>query len=478
MKLAAWTKWTSQAFATDCHLEFSYQLPFDSELPTTIDQVVAHQDIDQIAHSLFRTVAHPARIIELTRLQLLTQLGWAQRFDLVNSHQFPVDEILYQPIEETVHELIESIDQLAGGYIAVLGIPGSGKSTLLTKTFRGLNERVFSYYAYVPDAPYPVGLRGESVNFLHDVGMQMERAGFMVGSGPNGFDRLQLLKRFYGQLDLLRQDWEKEGHKTIILIDGLDHIEREQNPHHSLLTDLPDPEQIPNGVYFVLGTQTVTPLSGRIQSSLREQGRSISMKRLGRQQARKMFDSADSKFPITIEQQDLAYDLSNGHPLYLAYLINKVGLMDDPQQMKQELQEGEVFDGNIEATYHTYWNQFRDDGELLHLLGLLARMRGVIDFSWIRTWGRQSSLELLGSKFAHYFRIENRDRWYFFHNSFRLFLVKKTAEFPVGTVDPTKDRDFHIVLADLCGKSQPLRSEHGRKFITGHLLNSMSRYWR
>ena len=416
-----------------------------------MDQVVAHQDIKQIAHWLFRTVAHPARVIELTRVQLLSQLGWAQRSELVNSHQFPVDETLYQPIEETVHELIESIDQLAGGYIAVVGTPGSGKSTLLTKTLRGLNERVFSYYVFVPDAPYLVGFRGESVNFLHDVGIQLERAGFTVGSGPAGFDRQQLLKRFYGQLDLLKRDWAKEGHKTIILIDGLDHIEREQGPHQSLLWDLPDPEQVPDGVYFVLGTQTVVPLSGRIQSSLREQRRTISMKQLGRQQAKGMFDSADFRIPITIEQQDLAYDLSSGHPLYLAYLINKIKLMDDPEQIKEELQEGEVFDGNIEATYHTYWNQFRGDGELIHFLGLLARIRGVLDISWIKTWANKSSLESLGSKFAHYFRIENPDRWYFFHNSFRSFLVEKTSEFPPGTVDPTKNPYFHNMLADLCG---------------------------
>ena len=439
-----------QAFVKDCHLDFSHRLAFNADAPITYDQELVLRDIEQIVYSLFRTVADPARIIELTRLKLLANLGWAQRFELVNSHQFPVDETSYQPIEETVHELIEAVDQLSGGYIAVVGTPGSGKSTLLTKTLRSLNERVFSYYAYVPDAPYPVGSRGESVNFLHDVGIQLERAGFRVGGGSPGLDRHQLLKRFYGQLDLLKQDWDEEGRKTIILIDGLDHIDREQEPHQSLLRDLPEPEQIPNGVYFVLGTQTIAPLSGRIQSSLGEPGRRITMKPLGRHQARAMFDSAELGIPITVEQQDHAYDSSNGHPLFLAYLINKIKLMDDPQQLREELQEAEVFDGNIEGTYHSYWNQFRGDGEFVHFLGLLARLRGVIDFSWIRTWANRSSLELLGSKFAHYFRVENPDRWYFFHNSFRSFLVEKTAEFPAGTKDPTRDRDFHIFLADLC----------------------------
>ena len=437
------------AFVTDCHLEFGYQLPFNLDPPSTMDQETTRRDIEQIAYSLFQTVAHPARIIELNRHQLLHQLGWTQRFELMNPHQFPVDESQYQPIEETVQEFIGALDRLSGGYIAVVGTPGSGKSTLLTKTLRSLNERVFFYYAYVPDAPSPVGLRGESVNFLHDIGVQLERAGFGTSGGSGGLDRQQLLRRFYAQLDRLKEDWEKEGHKTIILIDGLDHIEREQDPDRSLLKDLPDPERIPSGVYFVLGTQTVASLPARIQSSLGEQRRSITMKPLGRQQAREMFASADFSIPITIEQQDLAHERSDGHPLYLAYLINKIKLMDNPEQLKEELLEGEVFEGNIEATYHTYWDQFIDDEELIHFLGLVARIRGVIDFSWVRTWANHSAIERLGNRFAHYFRIENPNRWYFFHNSFRLFLVEKTAEFPAGTVDPSKDQNFHILLAEL-----------------------------
>ena len=128
--------------------------------------------------------------------------------------------------------------------------------------------------------------------------------------------------------------------------------------------------------------------------------------------------------------------------------------------MNEELQAGHVFDGNLEAAYQTYWNQFADDAELTHLLGLLASIRGVIDFSWIRTWGNDSAIARLGNRFAHYFRIEDTSRWYFFHNSFRLFLVAKTAEFPAGTVNPINDCAYHIELADLCGEdsAQPAQA--------------------
>ena len=54
--------------------------------------------------------------------------------------------------------------------------------------------------------------------------------------------------------------------------------------------------------------------------------------------------------------------------------------VDDPEQLEEMLHGVEAFSGDIEATYHTYWDHFASDTELTHLLGLISRMRGVIDF--------------------------------------------------------------------------------------------------
>ena len=110
----------------------------------------------------------------------------------------------------------------------------------------------------------------------------------------------------------------------------------------------------------------------------------------------------------------------------------------------------EAFGGDIDATYQAYWDQFASDAGLADLLGLMARMRGAINLSWIKEWADGSAIERLGNRFAHYFRIENSDRWYFFHNSLRLFVAQKTSEFPAGILDPSKNVNFHTRLADLC----------------------------
>ena len=444
-----------EAFVRDCSLEFGFESGSLFQSSSPLDQQFIDDDIDQITNVIFATIADPKHITELSHAQLLQRLNWTDRFEYRNPHRFPVIEKTYREIQDTAKALTEAICELPGGYIAVLGAPGSGKSTLLTQHLRKVGARLIKYYAYVPGPTGPRATRGESTNFLHDVVLQLENAGFSLGESPSRFDRDQLLERFHEQLRLLHRDWLETDCKTIILVDGLDHIEREQHPSRSLLSDLPDPDQIPDGIYFVLGSQTDAPLSGRIKAEVRRQDRKIEMLPLSRQQVHEIISAADTPIMVTPQQIDLAYDLSNGHPLYLNYLINKMRLCEGETQLESELQAGTPYEGDIEGTYHSYWEQFQDDVDLQNLLGLLARIRGCIDLSWVETWADARVVSRLAQRFAHYFRIERNTRWYFFHNSFRLFLIEKTAEFPPGNFDQNKDRALHAELADRCAASTP-----------------------
>ena len=458
----AWTKLrqTSQlteaefeAFARDCSLEFGFNPQQWLPAGSALDQKYIDEDVAHITNVLFTTVADPQRIIQLNHRQLMQHLAWTDRFEYRNRHIFPVDVETYREIQASATALADAINDLSGGYLVVLGGPGSGKSTLLTQRLRGLDARLISYYSYVPDAAGPRATRGESVNFLHDVVLQLQNAGFVAGGSTNRFDREQLLDRFHEQLQLLHRNWQETGTKTIILVDGLDHIDREQHPGRSLLTDLPDPDQIPDGVYFVLGTQTDAPLSGRIKAQVSRSERKIEMQPLSRLQVHEIVQSAGLHPSLTQAQMDRAYDLSSGHPLYLSYLVNRLRQCDHADQIEHELATGTAYDGDIESSYYSYWEQFNTDEDLVVLLGLVARMRGRIDISWVATWVDVSVIGRLGNRFAHYFRIEDSTHWYFFHNSFRLFLIAKTAEFPPGNFDPERDRRLHIELAERCSKS-------------------------
>ena len=416
-----------QAFVRDCVLEFNYQVDRVRTSSSPREKRYSQEDNELIELMLFQTVADPAQIIHLSRGDLLKRLDWTDRFGFRNRHIFPVDESSYQPIESTRLDILSALENLPGGYIAVLGSPGSGKSTLLTKTLRSVDARVVYYYSYVPDAQSPATTRGESVNFLHDVVLTIERAGFGVEGVPIRPDRGHLLNQLHHQLELLGKDSDSSGRKTIILIDGLDHIDREQHPDRSLLLDLPTPGSVPDGVYFILGTQTDMILPAHIRSSVQKGYRRVEMQSLERQQVFAVITSAETATKLTDDLKETVFQLSGGHPLYLAYIINRIKETLNSEDLNKELRDMVPFEGDVEATYHSYWEQFREDTDLRHLLGLLSRIRGEIDLSWVREWAEISAVERVGDKFAHYFRADGNTRWRFFHNSFRLFLVEKNG---------------------------------------------------
>jgi hypothetical protein len=441
-----------EAFVRDCELEFNYQIP-GSQNATTQDSYIFENDLRYLTENLFSAVASPERIIEMDRSQILTRMGWKERFEFRSRHDFPVDETLYQPIEATEQQLATVLDELSGGYIALLGTPGSGKSTLLTKILRSRTERIIRYYAYVPDSSDPQSLRGESASFLHDVVLALERQGFQVGQSASQIDRDQLLNRFHHQLDLLHNDWQSTGRKTVILIDGLDHIAREQRPRHSLLDDLPPPSQVPEGVIIILGSQTDGPFPARVQASVRSEGRRIEMAPLGREEVFKIIDSVGLQVTYSTEHKEQIYTLSDGHPLALTYLLNRLQPISDADAFDEVLHNTERFEGDIEPQYHSYWREVEDDDELTYLLGMIARMRGLIDLAWVETWAGYEVVGRLRRRLAHYFRFEDNGRWYFFHNSFRLFLTDRTAESRPGVVDSNRHLMFHQKLADRCSEA-------------------------
>lgn len=436
-------------FVQDCELNFSYQAQeVDSVVPK--EKEIVQKDQQELYHVLISKVADPARPVELSRKELLQLLGWQDRFDLKSRHEFPIDDSLYQPIETNVHQLEQALSTLPGGYIVILGSPGSGKSTFLTHTLRTRPERVIRYYAFVPESNYPVNIRGESTSFLHDVVLLLERAGFRVGSSIVGFDRNNLSARFLLQLQLLHDDWVNNKRKTLLLIDGLDHIEREQLPDRSLLKDLPPPDQIPDGVLILLGSQTDTILPDRIQAMVRTPDRRIQMNPLSRSAVFKVINAANLPLSLSTTQKETSYQISGGHPLALLLLLNQLQNVNDVPALESVLATTERFSGNIETQYHSYWKTIETDHELVHLVALLTRLRIVVDLTWVQTWAEPKVLDRLRTKFALYFRREGRNRWYFFHNSFRLFLVEKTAESPPGEFDPSRDRAYHQELAKIC----------------------------
>lgn len=452
--LAGMTISDFEDFIVNCRLDFEVRMPEAS--PESQDHIYM-RDLRTLTEFVQSVVADPAKVTELKRSELVGKLGWSKRITFASSHVFPDPLMHYEEIEYTADKLRMALQDYKSGYLALVGNPGAGKSTLLTKTLDSAPYRVFRYFAYVPDGG-PNVLRGEATNFLHDMVLSFDRAGFRAGKSLNDTNDLrQLTERFHEQLEMLSEDARTTGRKTVIIVDGLDHIPREQKPVDSLLRHLPEPQNVPEGVVFILGTQT-TDLDGlpsSIQNSVRSiQGRRIEIASLSTGAIRRVIERSLPDLP----PDDVAEitRLSAGHPLALSLIVNRLTNLPPGELVKDALAESQLYEGKIDDLYFSLWTQILNDREgdrLAELFGIIVRLRPGIDLKWVATWASDPTVSRLRRKFYHLFYRESEFRWHFFHNSFRIFLIRQTAEVPPEGYSEAEDKRIHAHVAQLCGSS-------------------------
>jgi len=405
----------------------------------------------EIASVLPKLVADARDKDRWTRDELLHELGWRDPAKTLLIHRFPVGAYV-QRNRDTEVKLLAALHAAKQGYVSLIGPPGSGKSTLLQVALATeANVRLVRYLAYVPGAAQGVG-RGEADNFLTDVGTQLRNSG-LVGLRLRD-DSLHERREQFGVLVRQAGDrFDRDGIRTIIVVDGLDHVPREERPTNSLLGELPLPAAIPNGVVFVLGTQRLdlVNLKPAVKEQAEKSERLVFMEPLGRKEVARMADALG--LPAEIPRLDLS-DLTHGHPLATRYLIQAL-LHADEAGRKHLLSGGMPFDGDIETVYSAAWREIAGDGDAMDVLGFIARAEAPMDLRLLATMIKESSIERALIVARHLLRSSSQG-WSVFHNSFRLFVIAQPRA-RLGSVDAKYSQRVYRDLAQLA-KNAPLES--------------------
>lgn len=443
------------AFVRDCELEFgtpSLDAVAGGAAGPAADATDWRADVDTLATLFQRLVADPEQQVQFSRDELLDALAWRGRVEYRHRHEFPDPDIPYRAVTSSVKAVRDAIAAFPSGYVAVVGTPGSGKSTLLTRTLRYAPERVIRYYAYVPTSVGPNVRRGEATHFLHDLVVALERQGIRAGRTLPAEDVARLAEQFEAQLQALSDEWRRTGRKTILLVDGLDHISREQFPAQSLLTELPHPDRVPEGVLIILGSQTdrLPGLAAAVRDQLDQLGRRLTMQPLAREDVLAIVRETKLEPVPTVDEQDRVFALTAGHPLALNYVLNRLR-GSDGRPVAEVLDQVAPFRDRIDVQYVAHWQQVESDFGLVRLLALLARLRGAIRIRSIELWAPREAVYRLVREFGYYFRQEPNGRWAFFHNSFRAFLVERTRGLPGLGPEQALYRD----LAQQCAATLP-----------------------
>lgn len=452
----AWDVWRQTTALTDDEFvwflsEFVIELGMSSvSVSTDIDRDNAESEL---AKSIQDLVADPSRPIQIPRNTLISILGWQNRLRYRNRHQFPVPATYVT--NQTAQDGVEAaLRRYHGGYLALIGPAGCGKSTLLSDTpFHG---RVIRYYAFVPDSPDPLSGRGEAEYFLSDLSLALQENGIGRSTQPVGLTNLR--RTVQDQLVTAADLWTTRNERTLIILDGLDHVPREQSPYRSMLKELPAPAALGEGVYILLGTQTTSILPEPIQDIfVADAGRSIEVPPLTEYEVRALVQKSSADLLMDTETLDTLISTSGGHPLALTYLTQEVLRVDelhaaDPELRKQGVTnviEGAAqFGGGIHDRYRGYFRAVTGDDEVVELLASVARLRTSIRVDWLRTWAAGAAVSRFVDKASPYFWRDG-DEWNFIHNSFRRFLLDETAK-TGGMPDPQLERDLHMQIAERC----------------------------
>jgi hypothetical protein len=355
-----------------------------------------------------------------TRAELLHDLKWRDSAITRHSHLFPVGAHVQRNVESE-EALRQAIRSAASGYIALVGPPGAGKSTLLqTALATEAGLLVARYLAYVPGVGQGVG-RGEADDFLEDIATQLKNSGLIGVRFWN--DKLPERREQFGTL-LRRagERFQRDHVRTLIVVDGLDHVPREENPQRSFLAELPLPEAVPEGVLFVLGTQRLDlhDLKPAVRDQADASDRRIAISPLNREAVHRMADLLDLDSAIS---RDQVFDLSQGHPLVTRYLIE--ALREADEKSRTEILAGAMrFEGDIEAIYESAWRGIQDDDDARNVMDYIARAEGAIPLELLAKTVPEPAIERALKSTKHLLTESSRG-WSVFHNSFRLFILGK-----------------------------------------------------
>jgi len=357
--------------------------------------------------------------------QLLDELLRKTQSRYLLPQRFEVDKTLYVQRDELKNKLGVALENVDGNYIIVKGLPGSGKSTSLTVYFdereKSFSGAIVRYYCFIDINDNFQKRRLEAQSLRVNLLSVLQDEFYEIL--PRRFDYSE--NNFHQVLKTLGEHFTN-NQKLIIFIDGLDHAERmESEIQESIVKALP--VNIPKGVVIVVSTQELHNWPLFLKRSREDPDTHIELPVFTLGQTREYLVDRKRLGQISQEQIREVYRKSEGLPLYLRYIAERLGETDD---VTAELKHIPLIPkGDIKNYYEMLWQGFEsfDKGNVRYLCGVLSCLRFPVHKDQLFDFQE----EIRRPDFYDCFQmiqhlLKRRDGLVeIFHNSFRQFVLSK-----------------------------------------------------
>lgn len=380
---------------------------------------------------------------------LLSAIGFrGDRSGLIQ--RFPSPRIPYEPNATAADQLKQRIESVTGGYIAVTGCAGIGKSTLVQDVLTNADYPFFiPYYAFLPDGEGNPRDRGEALTFFQDVIGRLDRFfdhrySLGIAEVAQGRDSLR------EHMARAHEQYVIQGRKTILLVDGLDHVSREVGLESTLLHELPRPDEVPDGFLIILSSQPQALMPGTISADVGyavavESGRRVEVTGLSRAEMHEIVGKVAK--PTSPDDRDRLNDACQGNPLILTYLLN-VFQRSPETSVNDVLTEPGSYTGDIDKYYAAALSVPLQDYHTRRLLALLCRAAPTVPICWLQSWPERAALEDLYQRILAPFVSVEDGTLHFIHNSLIAFLKIETRSKLLAADHAADERAYHSTLAD------------------------------
>jgi hypothetical protein len=322
------------------------------------------------------------------------------------------------------HNSIDKIIQSSSKWLLLTGSPGSGK-TITIASYLPEDDNVDiigRYFIKVPNDKTPKALKTSRryfIQWLEEI-IHLKLTGNRPPLDDNSFEKK--LDNLSPLLNNLGSNCQENGEIGIIIIDGLDEI-----PELEQFLDV-IPKDLPEGIKFLISCTSKEILPSGLKSII-SQSETVLAVPINLGQCEAFIQQELGSDTLEIENvQEIAIK-SEGHPLYLRYLVNYVKTLNKTEldEIDNWLVQIPSIGGDISIYYDSLWDKLYEEQDKLWIVLILSWLRQAVKQDiLIKMIPEQYKLSFISHFDKLKFLLKGDEYLGIYHNSFKDYIIDKT----------------------------------------------------